>query len=321
MSNFYKNHGPYDINYILKKTLFVKIRKFKNQKIINISSISDAKKGCITFLNNEKYIQDLNKSFASFCLIQKKFIDKVKNKKIKLIESTNPLIDFILITKLFYPSADNDNLTFSTNNVFLNYKKNNNSFIDKSVKIGKDFKVGFNTVIKKNVMIGNNVSIGSNCVISNSIIEDNVMINDGSVIGKIGFGFKKISDKIVFIPHIGCVKINKNAYIGSNCTIDRGSFANTVIGENSMLDNQVHIAHNVSIGSNCIIAGKVGIAGSSKIGRGCMIGGNTGISGHLVIGDYVQIGGQSGVLKNITSNSKVMGYPATSLRNFLKNKL
>jgi len=32
----------------------------------------------------------------------------------------------------------------------------------------------------------------------------------------------------------------------------------------------------------------------------------------------VQIGGGSGVIKNIPNNSKVMGYPATDLRRFIK---
>ncbi len=122
----------------------------------------------------------------------------------------------------------------------------------------------------------------------------------------------------MFIPHIGFVKIDKNVYIGSNCTIDRGSFSNTHIGCNTMIDNQVHIAHNVSLGENCFIAGQVGIAGSTKIGNGCMVGGKSGISGHLSIGDNVYIGGQSGVLRNISSNNKVMGYPAISMRNFVK---
>jgi UDP-3-O-[3-hydroxymyristoyl] glucosamine N-acyltransferase len=49
-----------------------------------------------------------------------------------------------------------------------------------------------------------------------------------------------------------------------------------------------------------------------------MIGGQAGISGHLNIGSNVQIGGGSGVIKNIPNNSKVMGYPATDLRRFIK---
>ena len=49
-----------------------------------------------------------------------------------------------------------------------------------------------------------------------------------------------------------------------------------------------------------------------------MIGGQAGISGHLNIGSNVQIGGGSGVIKNIPDNSKVMGYPATDIRRFIK---
>ena len=87
-----------------------------------------------------------------------------------------------------------------------------------------------------------------------------------------------------------------------------------------LLDNQVHIAHNVNIGNNCIITGQVGFAGSSKIGNNVLIGGQAGISGHLKIGNNVQIGGGSGVIKNIPDNSKVMGYPAKDIRKFFKRK-
>tara|TARA_B100000686_G_scaffold58732_1_gene63067 strand:- start:678 stop:1034 length:357 start_codon:yes stop_codon:yes gene_type:complete len=114
------------------------------------------------------------------------------------------------------------------------------------------------------------------------------------------------------------VLIGNNVEIGCNNTIDRGSLSNTVIGNNTFLDNQVHIAHNVKIGSNCVITGQVGFAGSSSIGNKVMIGGQAGISGHIKIGNNVQIGGGSGVIKNIPNNTKVMGYPAKNIRNFLK---
>ena len=143
-------------------------------------------------------------------------------------------------------------------------------------------------------------------------------ILDGSIIGKKGFGFFPDKNINLRYPHIGMVIIKDNAEIGSNNTIDRGSLGNTIIGENTFLDNQVHIAHNVKIGKNCIIAGQVGFAGSSEIGDNVLIGGQAGISGHLKIGNNVQIGGGSGVIKNISSNTKVMGYPAKNIRNFLK---
>ena len=119
-------------------------------------------------------------------------------------------------------------------------------------------------------------------------------------------------------PHIGIVIINENSEIGCGTTIDRGSMSNTEIGKNTFLDNQIHIAHNVKIGDNTIIAGQVGIAGSSKIGNNVRIGGQAGISGHLKIGDNVDIAGGSGVIKDIPNNTKVMGYPAKTLREFLR---
>ena len=156
--------------------------------------------------------------------------------------------------------------------------------------------------------------------IENTIIKDNVNILDGCVIGKKGFGFFPNNDKNIRYPHIGIVIINENCEIGCGSTIDRGSLSNTILGKNTYLDNQVHIAHNNKIGDNCIIAGQVGFAGSSSLGDNVMIGGQAGISGHLKIGNNVHIGGGSGVINDVPDNSRIMGYPATNLRNFLKEK-
>ena len=135
---------------------------------------------------------------------------------------------------------------------------------------------------------------------------------------KKGFGFFPNKKKNIRYPHIGIVIIDENSEIGCGSTIDRGSLSNTVIGKNTFLDNQVHVAHNNKIGDNCIIAGQVGFAGSSTLGDNVMIGGQAGISGHLKIGKNVHIGGGSGVIKDIEDNTKVMGYPAKNLRDFIK---
>ena len=176
-----------------------------------------------------------------------------------------------------------------------------------------------NTIIEKNVIIGSNCSIGSNVIIRNTVIKDNVSILDGCVIGKKGFGFFPNQEQNIRYPHIGIVIINENCEIGCGSTIDRGSLSNTIIGKNTFLDNQVHIAHNNKIGDNCIIAGQVGFAGSSTLGNNVMIGGQAGVSGHLKVGNNVQIGGGSGVIKDIPDNTKVMGYPAKNLRQFIKD--
>ena len=138
------------------------------------------------------------------------------------------------------------------------------------------------------------------------------------MIGKHGFGFFPSNKENLRYPHIGIVLINENCEIGCGSTIDRGSMSNTVIEKNTFLDNQIHIAHNVRIGQNSIIAGQVGIAGSTTIGDNVRIGGQAGVSGHLKIGNNVEIGGGSGVINDIPDNSKVMGYPAKNIREFLR---
>ena len=69
-----------------------------------------------------------------------------------------------------------------------------------------------------------------------------------------------------------------------------------------------------------MIAGQVGFAGSSTLGDNVVIGGQAGISGHLKIGNNVKIGGGSGVINDIPDNQQVMGYPAVSLKDFVKKE-
>ena len=228
------------------------------------------------------------------------------------------------ITSRFYPDSIDDNFDETVKSIYdtnLKDKVNfgTNVLIGNNVSIGKNCKIGHNTIIEKNVVIGNNCSIGSNNIIRNTLIKNNVKILDNCTIGKHGFGFFPIKSKNFRYPHIGIVLIEDNCEIGCGATIDRGSMSNTILGKNTYLDNQIHIAHNVKIGENTIIAGQVGIAGSSVVGNNVKIGGQAGISGHLKIGNNVEIGGGSGVIRDIPDNTKVMGYPAKNIKEFLRD--
>ena len=86
-----------------------------------------------------------------------------------------------------------------------------------------------------------------------------------------------------------------------------------------MIDNLVHIAHNVEIGDNACIAAQTGISGSVIIGNNVTIGGQAGFAGHLKIGDNVVVAAKSGVTKNILDNSVVAGFPATDIKVWKKN--
>ena len=319
---FFKNNGPFKIDKLLKLLGLENINNFKNINIHDIKDLSTSASKDITFFHSKKYLNLASKTKAIFCITTENLKNYLPVNCNKIIVE-NVLIATAKITKIFYPDSVSDD--FDTTSKDINktsFKKKvkfgKNVLVGKNIKIGKNCSIGHNSIIEKNVIIGNNCSIGSNVIIRNTIINNNVHILDGCVIGKKGFGF--FPDKIsnYRYPQIGVVIINDNAEIGCGSTIDRGSMSNTIIGKNTYLDNQIHIAHNVKIGDNCIIAGQVGFAGSSTLGNHVMIGGQAGVSGHLKIGNNIQIGGGSGVIKDIPDNSKVMGYPAKSLKNFIR---
>ena len=318
---FFKNTGPYNINYLLK-SINLNNYNFPDDKINDIKDLNTSQKNEITFFHSKKYIELAKITKASYCITQENFTSVLPN-TCKAIISKKVLLHTAEITKIFYPDSVTDKLDSSVkdiNEIKLNneVKFGKNVLIGEGVKIGSNCSIGHNSIIEKNVNIGNNCLIGSNVIIRNSFIKNNVHILDNCVIGKKGFGFFPNKDSNFRYPQIGIVIIEDNVEIGCGSTIDRGSLSNTIIGKNTYLDNQIHIAHNVKIGEDCIIAGQVGFAGSSTLGNNVMIGGQAGISGHLKIGNNVQIGGGSGVIKNIPDNSKVMGYPAKDLKNFIR---
>ena len=319
---FFINHGPFDIKDLLKLANVDNGTDYKENNITDIKDLFTANKNNITFFHSKKYEIYASKTKASFCITTKS-LSHILPDNCKPIIVGNVLISTAKITQIFYPDSVNDNfdqLTSEISNTSFNKKVTfgSNVLIGINVKIGKNCLIGHNSILESNVVIGDNCSIGSNVIIRNTIIQNNVNILDGCVIGKKGFGFFPDKEKNIRYPHVGMVIIEDNCEIGCGSTIDRGSLSNTVIGKNTYLDNQVHIAHNNKIGNNCIIAGQVGFAGSSVIGNNVMIGGQAGISGHLEIGNNVQIAGGSGVIKNIPDNSRVMGYPAKNLKTFIK---
>ena len=319
---FFKNYGPFTLKEIYK---VLKIKKdnlnFKT-KIFDITDLNSASKKDITFLHSNKYKSQASITKAAACITTKNLQHILPNKCEKIIVE-NVLITTAKVTEILYPDSINDDFDITVKEISKTKFKNKvkfgkNVLIGSNVKIGKNCSIGHNTIIEKNVIIGENCSIGSNTIIRNSILKNFIKVLDGCVVGKKGFGFFPQNGNNYRFPQIGIVLINDFSEIGCGSTIDRGSISNTVIGKNTYLDNQIHIAHNVKIGDNCIIAGQVGFAGSSILGDNVMIGGQAGISGHLKIGNNIKIGGGSGVIKDIPDNSRVMGYPAKDLKEFIK---
>ena len=245
-------------------------------------------KNSIVFIANKRNIpQQINKFGAVLTTLDIKKSLGLDN----AIISNNPSLAFAKLTNIFKRTLSQPKTL----------DKDKNFKIGKNVSLGENPTIGCNVIIEDNVTIGNNVTISHHVTIHHGVkIGDNVVIGSGSVIGSEGFGNVLDSDNNWnHIAHLGSVLIGSNVRLGSNCSIDRGTIDDTIINSGVIIDNLVHIAHNVIIGENTAIAAKVGIAGSCNIGKRNMIGGMVGIIDHINTTDDVIISATSTVSKNI----------------------
>lgn len=309
--NLYKNKiSNEDITNIDKFT-YLDHRNSNSFIIKNISSVQNLKRDSILFVN-KKNSDGFSKNLTNVHIItdESKLFDNPNFSNITLVKDLDS--SYIKIIKfIFY---DSDDIEYKDE-----YKIINNSFISVNAEIDNNVRIGPNCVISRGVKIFKNCIIKSNSSISNSIIEENSIIGENSTVGSTGFGFNLSNlGATNLLPHIGNVHICKNVRIGSSCTIDRARLDTTYIGNNTMIDNSVHIAHNVVIGDHGCIAAQCGISGSVNIGKNLIMGGQSGIAGHLRIGNNVIIAAKSGVTKNLSDNSKVAGFPAVNIIRWKK---
>ena len=188
------------------------------------------------------------------------------------------------------------------------------------VMIGAGSVVEAGAVIKSGVVIGTNCNIGANSVLSYCNIASYVTIGAGTVIGDSGFGFEMTKNGVIQLPHVGIVRISDGCVIGNQCSIDRGSLGDTLLGRSVMIDNLCHIAHNVQIGDRSIVAAQCGISGSVEIGTDVQMGGQVGIAPHLKIGDGAVLTARSGVTKDVAQNTQIAGFPAMEAGQYWRER-
>ncbi len=302
-NTFHKNKGPFTVADIAK-TALCEVVGDGDLNILDVASLSEAESNQLTFLDNIKYKAQLPISKAGVCVMHPDMVDDAPDGMVCLV-SDKPYKSYALAAQMFYPFAED-----RQSNV------HHTSFVSDSATIGDSVMIEANSVIGDGVVIGNNCHIGSNVTITHSIIGDNVRIHSGAQIGQDGFGFALDPSGYVAVPQLGRVLIGDHVSIGSNTCIDRGAGPDTIIGQGSIIDNLVQIAHNVKIGKGCVITAQVGISGSTEVGDYCVFGGQSGVAGHLTIGMGTQVGAQSGVTKDVDAGQKLMGFPARPIREY-----
>lgn len=174
----------------------------------------------------------------------------------------------------------------------------------------KNVRIGPRSVVEPNATILERVAIGEDAI-----------IRAGAVVGAEGFEFKaralhqhRWSDRgsaprgMRAIPHAGSVVIGARVEIQSNAVIDRSLFRGpTRIGDDTKLDNLVHVAHSVEIGRRCLITAGAIVAGSAAIGDDVWIGPGAVISSGVRVGDRASIVLGTRVIRDVAADTRVAG--------------
>ena len=101
------------------------------------------------------------------------------------------------------------------------------------------------------------------------------------------------------------IEIHPGAQIGRRLVIDHG--AGVVIGETSIIGDDVLIYHGVTLGA---LKNKQ-VKRHPTIGNGVLIGAQASILGDVTVGDNAKIGAHALVLKDVEPGDTVFGIPAT----------
>lgn len=291
--------------------------------IKDVGSLDDAGTSDISFLDNKKYKDAFTNTKAGACIILPEMAD-IAPEGCNLILSKAPYKSYALIAQAFYPDdfppADispaahvHDSATIAEGCII-----EAGAVIKAGVIIGTGSWIESNAVIGENVEIGTRSRVGFNASVSHAMIGDGTRLYAGTRIGQDGFGFAIDLAGHVKVPQLGRVIIGDHVEVGANSCIDRGAGPDTIIGDGTWIDNCVQIGHNAKIGRGCVIVAQAGIAGSVTLEDFVVVAAQAGIAGHLTIGQGTQIAGQSGIMQDLPAGSKVMGYPAVPIKQFMR---
>jgi UDP-3-O-[3-hydroxymyristoyl] glucosamine N-acyltransferase len=295
-----------------------------NVKVTEMGDLAKAKAHQLSFLSNSKYAKELKSTRAGGVILRAQDAEDFEGNALVI---SDPYVGFAKAAQLL------DNTPVQHKSIA------DSARVHASAKLGENVSVGEGAVISANAIVSDNAIVGPNCFIGEEAVlgagvnlranvsvyhrvelGENVSIHSGTVLGCDGFGYANEMGNWVKIPQTGTLIVGDDTEIGANCAIDRGAIGNTLIGKNCIIDNLVHIAHNVEIGDHSCICGSTGIAGSAVIGKYVVIAGQCAINGHISIADKVQITGQSMVTKSIKESGVYSsGMPAAPNRDWQRN--
>jgi UDP-3-O-[3-hydroxymyristoyl] glucosamine N-acyltransferase len=318
---FFDNDGPIALGDLAERTgSKLSDPSFRDREIALVAPLDQATAEAVSFVSDGRYLKSLANAKAGAVFVTAALAAEASVSCPLLITPTPQgswaVASGLLHRMRVHPYADGA--------VHPSARLEDGVIIGPGAVIGPDVEIGSRTVIGPNAVVGPGVAIGRDCRIGPSaslfcaLVGDRVNILAGARIGEAGFGVAQGPVRLIDVPQLGRCILQDGVTIGANSSVDRGAWGDTVIGENTKLDNLVHVGHNTQVGRDCMMAAFTGISGSVIIGDGVAFGGHAGVKDHLTIGSGAQLAAMAGLMNDIPAGEVWGGAPAKPIRLWFK---
>lgn len=316
--------GQEVLNHLLQYGMAAEAEGQLPAQLEAIAPLEEATSAQMSFVSHAKHLPKLAQSQAGLVLLKPEWRSLLPH-EVPAILVDDPYAAFALVAQFFYPTPKPATGIHPQAVVNRGAQIASSAVIGPFVVVEAGASIGEEVVIASHSRIATGAKVGPRTRIDNNVsllakceIGADCHIKSGAVIGGDGFGFAPYQGRWLKIPQIGRVIIGDRVSIGSNTCIDRGALADTRIADDCIIDNLVHLAHNVELGQGTAIAGQVGIAGSTQIGQYCVFGGQAGVVGHAKIADKTTLMARGGIIGDMNEAGVYSGFPAVAHHQWQK---